>query len=249
MIRARSISVRLGHPARRVLDGVDASLERGRIVAIVGRNAAGKTTLLRALAGLVAPAAGDVTWDGQSPARWGARERARRIAYVAQRPSLSARFSVRDTIALGRYALPPSDARITSATRAFGLGAIAERIYQELSVGQQQRVALARAWAQVDPDGALLLDEPFAAMDLAETDRCARLLRQHARGGGLVALVLHDLNLAARLADEVVVLDQGRMVAAGALRPILTAEFLSVHFGVPFRLDADGVPEPILGGS
>ncbi len=258
MIEARAVSVQLGRPSssasssaavaqRRTVDNITSAFHRGQVVAIVGRNAAGKTTLLRALAGVIDVVAGEVLWDGRPPRRWSARERAKRVAYVAQRPLVSARFSVRETIELGRYALPPSDQRVQGAIEAFGLAEIQDRIYHELSVGQQQRVALARAWAQVDANGALLLDEPFAAMDLAETDRSATLVRRFVSGGGLAIVVLHDLSLAARIADAVVVLEAGRMALAGPIREVLTTDFLTRHFGVPFRLDVDGIPEPMVG--
>lgn len=245
MIRAEQISVRLGgaHP---VLTDVSATLERGQVVVIVGRNAAGKTTLLRALAALVDPWTGTVTWDGRRPGAWTSSERAKRVAYVAQRPTLSAAFSVRETVELGRYALAAAPARIRTAIADFGLDAIVDRPYHMLSVGQQQRVALARAWAQVDPDGAILLDEPFAAMDLAETRRAAQRVRAHAAAGGLAVVVLHDLHLAAQLADTALLIDAGRLVAHGRAGEVLVADRLAAHFGVPFRLDPDGLPEPLL---
>jgi iron complex transport system ATP-binding protein len=249
VIRASGVCVRLASDRGRlawVLDGIDVTLERGRVVAIVGRNAAGKTTLLRTLAGVLEPSEGSVHWDGRDAATWSTRARAERIAYVAQRPSLSARFTVAETIALGRYALPTRPERVLDAIERFGLGAIADRLYHELSIGQQHRVSLARAWAQIESTGALLLDEPFAATDLAETDRSAKLVRQHAARGGLTVVVLHDLSLAARLADEVILLDGGRVAASGAVREVLTVEFLAQHFGVPFRLDLDGIPEPVI---
>lgn len=245
MIRAERLAVRLGE--RTVIQEISASLERGTTVAIVGRNAAGKTTLLRSIGGILWPSAGTVTWDGKPPASWSARERAKRVAYVAQRPALSVRFSVRETIELGRYALVEDARRIDGAIGAFGLEAIAARPYHDLSVGQQQRVALARAWAQVEPTGALLLDEPFAAMDLAETDRALRLIRAHVAGGGAAAVVVHDLGLAARLADRVWLLAEGRMAADGPVKEVLRPDLLEQHFGVAFRLDADGIPAAVLG--
>jgi iron complex transport system ATP-binding protein len=246
LIAARAVSVRLG--AQQALTEVSVTLARGRSVAIVGRNAAGKTTLLRALAGLLPPDSGEVLWEGRSPMRWSARDRARTIAYVAQRSSLSERFSVSETVELGRYALAAAPRRVAEALQAFGLEGLARRAYHELSVGQQQRVALARAWAQIDPGGVLLLDEPFAAMDLAETDRTLRLLDSHRAGGGSAVIVVHDLTLAARLADEAWLLDEGRLVAAGATSELLVPERLSAHFGVPFERDARGHPVPVLGG-
>ncbi len=244
-VRAERLSVRLGD--RMAIREITATLERGTTVAVVGRNAAGKTTLLRSIGGILRPTEGGVTWDGRPPSSWSARERAKRVAYVAQRPALSVRFSVRETIELGRYALVEDARRIDGAIGAFGLEAIAARAYHELSVGQQQRVALARAWAQVEPTGALLLDEPFAAMDLAETDRALRLIRAHVVGGGAAAVVVHDLGLAARLADRVWLLADGRMAADGPAAEVLRPDLLERHFGVAFRLDADGIPAAVLG--
>jgi iron complex transport system ATP-binding protein len=245
MIEARSVDVRLG--AHLALSSVSVRLTPGRSVAIIGRNAAGKTTLLRTLAGLLEPDAGVVLWEGRPPSRWSARDRARSVAYVAQRSSLSERFSVAETVELGRYALAPAPQRVETALRAFGLETLARRPYHDLSVGQQQRVALARAWAQVDPTGVLLLDEPFAAMDLAETDRTLRLLDAHRSAGGTAVIVVHDLTLAASFADEAWLLEGGRLVAAETSDAIFLPERLAPHFGVPFERDARGRPVPIVG--
>ncbi|MDZ4756276.1 MAG: ABC transporter ATP-binding protein [Phycisphaerae bacterium] len=245
MIRCTGLTVALS--GRVVLDAIDVEARRGEAIAIVGRNAAGKTTLVRAMAGLIPPARGDVLWDGVNVSSLHVRVRAQRCAFVPQRPQVSARFSVRETIELGRFALPPNPQRIAAALDRTGLDLLADRPYHELSLGQQQRVALARVFAQIADDGCLLVDEPFAAMDLGEADRCLKLLREHAQRGVVVA-VLHDLAQARALADQVWLLDAGNLIARGRPTDLFQPEFLAAHFGVPFGLSADGAPVPRFGG-
>jgi iron complex transport system ATP-binding protein len=167
---------------------------------------------------------------------------ARRLAFVAQRPLIAAAFSVRESVALGRFARRRAEDRVDEAVARLGLASERDRPYHELSVGQQQRAALARAFAQADADSVLLLDEPFAAMDLGEVARCAPFLRDHAARGGAVVAVLHDLAQAAALATRVWVLDEGRLVADGPMGEVLVADRLARWFGVPFD---DGPHGPI----
>lgn len=242
ILECRAVSVRFG--AIEAVAEASGAIGSGEVVAIVGRNAAGKSTLLRAMGGLLVPAAGEVLLDGSPLARAAPGERARRIAFVAQRPVLAAAFTVRESVALGRFALPASPARIERAIAEVGLSDLAGRRYHELSVGQQQRAALARALAQAERDSILLLDEPFAAMDLGEVDRVLSLLGGHADGGGSVVVVLHDLALAAALADRIWLLECGRIADEGPVASVLAPERLAERFGVPFLALADGTPLP-----
>lgn len=200
-------SVRLG--GHEVLDRVTVAWPAGGVTALLGRNGAGKTTLLRALAGLVVPSRGDVSLDGRPVATRPPRERAARIAFAAQRPVVAADFLVEEVIALGRFSLPPEPARIDAAIAGLGLEAFRRRRFGALSIGEQHRVALARAFAQLAPDGILLADEPFAALDLGEAERVRTLLVAHARGGGTVIASVHDPARAVALADRLVLLEGG----------------------------------------
>lgn len=230
------VAVDLG--GRRVLEGVSATVRGGETIAIVGRNGAGKTTLLRAIAGLCPLRAGSVTVGGSNVETLRPRTRATRLAFVAQRPTLAAAFTVRETVALGRYALGGSperaDAAVDDALARFGLEGFRDREYHELSVGQQQRVSLARAWAQASPSTTLLLDEPFAAMDLGEVARSIAVVRAHAARGGAVLAVLHDLAMAHAFATRVWVIDGGTLAADGPIEETLEPARLERWFGVPF---------------
>ncbi|MFO0828644.1 MAG: ABC transporter ATP-binding protein [Phycisphaerales bacterium] len=231
-MRLDDVTVELG--GRAVVEAVSASVESGEAIAIVGRNAAGKTTLLRAMAGLLRPRRGRVMLGDRPMHSLSPRDRAASVAFVSQRPLVAAAFTVRELVALGRFARPRDDARVTAALDRLGLAASADRPYHELSVGQQQRASLARAMAQADARSLVLLDEPFAASDLGETARSVAVLREHAAAGGAVVAVLHDLSQACALASTVWILDEGRLVARGPTREVLDTDRLSRLFGIPF---------------
>jgi iron complex transport system ATP-binding protein len=216
-LRAAGIRVSLGDT--RALDDVTVDLKPGW-TAIVGPNGAGKSTLLRVLAGLQAPEAGDVHIDGKPLADWPARERARRIAWLAQQGDASGDLTAREIVLLGR--LPhvglvssPSAADEAAVDRAMEEAECAswrDRRLHQLSGGERQRVLLARALAVEAP--LLLLDEPTTHLDPPHQAALARLLRRRAAGGTTVVSVLHDLSLAL-VADRVVLMDKGRVRAEG----------------------------------
>jgi iron complex transport system ATP-binding protein len=225
-----------------VLRDVSVTLESGTITAIVGPNGAGKSTLVRVLAGLAAPQAGTVELQGRAIGDLSPAARARRLAYIPQRGELIEAFSVRQVVALGRHGAggggggTGADA-VEAALARCGLGELAEATFQRLSVGQQQRVLLARAVAQLagTTGGVLLADEPLAALDPAHAGLAAGLLREIAAAGRAVAVVVHDLTSAARIADRAVLLGcDGRMSAAGRADDVLHGGELERVFGVVF---------------
>ncbi len=236
------------------LDGVSAQARPGSVTAVIGPNAAGKSTLLRCIIGRRRPASGRVLIDGEPAHRLRTARLAQRVAYVPQRPEVSAAFTVREVVELGRYALPRDAARVDDALGRLDLVSIAGRPFPELSVGQQQRAALARAVAQLSPDGHLILDEPTAAMDLRHVRDSTTLLREVADGGATVVLALHDLALAAAMADEVWLIDGGQLVGSGRSREVMQLDRLRAVFGVDFAwierpggvpiLHADSWPSP-----
>ncbi len=239
MIAARGIVVQRG--ARRLLDRVDFAADAGELVGIVGANGAGKSTLVRVLAGELAPDSGSVTFDGQDVARIHPAEMARRRAVLPQHAALAFELAAIDVAALGRIA--HADAGNTRAIAARALEAcaadhLARRRYSTLSGGEQQRVQMARALVQLDasggPDGprALLLDEPTASLDIAHQQSTLRLARRLAREGHAVVAVLHDLNLAARFCDRVVVMASGTVRADAAPGAALQPAILYRAFGV-----------------
>lgn len=219
-----------------VLEGVDAKAEPGRITVVVGANAVGKTTMLRSVAGLLRLRSGRIVLEGDDGVsveahRLPPRARAARIALLSQRVRLPAGFGVEESVGMGRHALPRNPRRVRDAIERFALGDLRFRSVETLSVGQQQRVGLARTMAQHEPGGVMLLDEPFAALDLRETARAVAVLRGVAAAGGTVLASVHDLGLAARFGEDVWLLDRGRLVAAGEVAEVLNRPRLEEVFG------------------
>jgi iron complex transport system ATP-binding protein len=237
MIVAESLIVTRG--ARRVLDRVSLAVRPGTLVALAGPNGAGKTTLLSALAGLIRPDSGTVTLDGTPLARLSRSDRARRLAWLEQGARAAWGLTVREVASLGR--LPHGDAgeaEIAAALSACSLADLAERRVDALSGGEARRAMLARVLAT----GAevLLLDEPAADLDPAQGFSLMRLLRAEAARGRTVLVVLHDLSLAARFADRIVLLAGGRVAADGTPAEVMTEAQAGRVFGV--RIGTDDLP-------
>lgn len=231
---------------RGVLHDVDAAFASGALVGILGPNGAGKSTLVRALLGLVT-ATGEVRVDGV--AALPRADIARTIAYLPQGQTLHWPLSVERLVGLGRlpHLAPMSrigEADRTAIARAMALAEVTElagRTATELSGGERARVLLARALAVEAP--ALIADEPLASLDPAHQLQGMEILRAQADAGVLVLAVLHDLGLAARFCDRLLLLDGGRVIADGAPADVLTAERLRDVYGVDtFFGEADGRP-------
>lgn len=203
------------------LDGVSITVRRGELVGVLGPNGAGKSTLVKVVGGIVAPDAGAVRIGADDLRALPARERARRVAYVPQRELLPQDLAVRAFVSLGRSpwaswtgALRRADLEaVGEALRACALEPFADRPLGALSGGEQRRCVTARALAQ----GArfLLLDEPFASLDVHQQVALCEILRSRADAGDGVLAVFHELNLAAQACDRVLVLRAGRAVAEG----------------------------------
>ncbi|MEX1147207.1 MAG: ABC transporter ATP-binding protein [Sphingomonadales bacterium] len=235
-LEARDLSLDLGRS--RVVDGVDFTLSPGALVGLLGPNGAGKTTLLRGLMGFVSPARGQVFLDGVSidahlPAR-----RARHLSYLPQTGQIHWPLDVFHTVALGRlpHQTPFEGLRaedVAGIERALGYTDtlhLAWRPVNTLSGGERARVLLARALA-TDPR-ILLADEPAAGLDPAHQLDVMELFRQLARDGAAVVVVLHDLTMAARYCDRVLVMNEGRIRADGAPQDVLTPAVLEDCFGI-----------------
>lgn len=218
---------------------VTAHARPGRITALIGPNAAGKSTLLRAMLGTPRPHQGEVRINGRPSHRLRPGDLARLIAFVPQRPVVSAIFRAREVVELGRYALSVDQRRVADSIERFDLADVADRPFPHLSVGQQQRVTLARAFAQLEPGGCLLLDEPTSAMDLRHVRDVADALRQAAGGGATILLATHDLGLASQLADDAWLMQQGGIAASGEAGDVLTPERLGEVFCTPFSWATD----------
>jgi iron complex transport system ATP-binding protein len=251
VLAAEALAVRLSGTL--VVDQVSIRLAPGELTVLIGPNGAGKTTLVRALAGLI-PAQGRITLDGEPLSAISVRERARRIAYLPQGHVFHWPLSVAAVVALGRHPhadpfSPPSDADRAAVARALAAAAIeplAERTVTALSGGERARVALARALATQAP--ILLADEPTMSLDPRHQLLVMQLLAHAAHDdGGAVLASVHDLALAARFADRVLVMRQGRLVADGEPRAVLTAERIADVFGVAATIaDSPVGPIPIL---
>ena len=224
------------HP---IIRDVSFSAPAGAVTGFIGPNGAGKSTLLAAILGLRRPSGGTITFDGIDLPAMAAAERAKLCAYVEQFATTTERLTVRDVVALGRvpfqstWQASPSardQAIVAAALETMGVAEFAGRLYLTLSGGQQQRVQIARALAQ-EPR-LLLLDEPTSHLDIQAQLRVLALLRRRASVGCTVLLAMHDLNLALRYCDHVVVLQSGRVVAEGAPGLVLDADLLRRVYGV-----------------
>lgn len=226
-----------GGPA--AVESVSAELAAGRVTALLGPNAAGKSTLLKLMLGQLEPWSGRVLLEGEAVGALPPRARARRVSYVPQRGSVSFAFTVREVVAMGRFAAGADGASgwaVEQAIDACGLRGIERRVFAELSAGQQQAALVARAFAQAADTGrAMLLDEPGSSMDLRHAHALMRLLRERAAAGLAVLIVLHDINLAARYADDVWLMHEGRLAAAGRWDAVLRPETLGPVYGVGLR--------------
>ncbi|TCP36842.1 ABC transporter ATP-binding protein [Sphingomonas sp. BK235] len=235
VLAASDLSLTLGD--RRVLDAVTVAFAPGRVTALLGPNGAGKSSLLACLSALRMPDAGAATLDAVDVRAVTPSARARRIGFLPQQAEVHWSIDVATLVALGR--LPwrgrggdgeADRAAVRRALAATATTALADRRVDQLSGGERARVLLARVLAG-DPEW-LLADEPLASLDPAHQLDIGARLRAVAAGGRGVVLVVHDLNLAARLADEVVLLRDGRIVAAGETATVLTAETIATTYGV-----------------
>lgn len=245
-LAAENVTLRLG--GRQVLAGVSLAARPGALVGLIGPNAAGKTSLVRVMAGLVAPDTGAVTLDGMALAAVPRAARARAVAYLEQDAVCHWPLSVRRLVALGRLPWlgpferpgPADAAAIDRALADAGIAALADRSVTRLSGGERVRAFLARALAGMPR--ILLADEPVASLDPYHQIGVMELLRAQAARGGAVVAVLHDLTLAARFCDRLVLLDRGRVAGEGAPATVLTGETIARVYGVAaaFGADADG---------
>lgn len=255
MIEFKQLSV--GYPGLTVLREVDLRVEPGEVLAVVGPNGVGKSTLVRTASGALRPLAGSVEIDGRSLHELKPAERARMVSVVPQASNLPPAFTALDVVILGRTPYlgwlgseGEQDRRLAAEAMArTETLALAERRVGELSGGEQQRLMIARALAQGAP--VMLLDEPTAHLDLRHQDRVLKLVRRLTREQGLsVLLALHDLNLVARFADRVALLSDGRVRKIGKPQEVLTPEELAAVYGIQIHVMTnpfDGKPLVLAG--
>ncbi|WP_405743826.1 ABC transporter ATP-binding protein [Streptomyces sp. NBC_01525] len=240
----------LAYEDRTVVDGLDLDVPQGAVTVVVGPNACGKSTLLRALGRLLRPRRGAVFLDGADLARIPTKQIARSLGLLPQTPVAPEAITVADLVARGRQPhqhwwqqwSAEDERAVTEAMERTDVAQLAARAVDELSGGQRQRVWIAMALAQ--ETDLLLLDEPTTYLDIAHQVEVLDLVRQlnHERGRTVVA-VLHDLNQAARYADHLVAMRAGRVVAEGPPGEVVTAELVREVFG----LEAVVIPDPVTG--
>lgn len=237
MLQVEQLEIRRGRSL--VLSGVDLQLLPGQVLGVLGPNGAGKSTLLAAMAGELSASSGQVLLEQRPLAEWVGPERARRLAVLPQSSTLGFAFRVEEVVAMGR--LPHASGRVRDAEiveqalQAADAGHLAGRSYLALSGGERQRVHLARVLAQLWPGGHgqnLLLDEPTSMLDPLHQHTCLQAVRRLAESGVAVLVVLHDLNLAARYCDRLLLLEQGSPHALGTPNEVLRAEALRTVFGL-----------------
>ncbi|MFC6614681.1 heme ABC transporter ATP-binding protein [Halopenitus salinus] len=250
-IRVRDLTVSFGDLT--VLSGVSLSVDRGTFLGLVGPNGAGKTTLLRTLRGTLAPDRGTVTLGGDDVATLSASAIGRRVASVPQETSLPFSFGVEQVVEMGRtphlsrFDSIGSDDReaIERAMDRTDVSRFRERSIESVSGGERQRVLLARALAQ--ETSVLLLDEPTGSLDINHAVRTLELVRELVADGKTVVAAIHDLNLAARYCDELALLSDGSIRAAGPPRQVLTASTLRDAFDARTLVtDRPGTAAPLV---
>ncbi|MFJ3670275.1 ABC transporter ATP-binding protein [Streptomyces sp. NPDC090106] len=244
----RAVDLHLAYDGRPVVEGLDLTVPTGRITAIVGANACGKSTLLRALARLLAPRQGTVELDGVALRSVPTRELARTLGILPQTPVAPEGLTVVDLVGRGRsphqtwwrqWSAADEEA-VHAALAATGLTDLADRPVDELSGGQRQRAWIAMAVAQGTP--ILLLDEPTTYLDLAhQIDVLDLITDLNRREGRTVVMVLHDLNQACRYADHVIAMKAGRIVAEGAPAEVITESVVEDVFDLRCRITTDPV--------
>jgi len=251
LLTASQLGFALG--ARALVKGISLSLRPGEILALVGPNGAGKSTLLKLLAGLLTPSAGQVQLLGRPLVDYPAPERARHVAVINPREALPA-FPLRlgEYVALGRTPFQDWLGRLSATDRQVlaqvlercDLTPLAEQMVQSLSSGEWQKAQLARALAQTPQ--LLLLDEPTAHLDIQAEVQVMRLLREIAGNQVGIVVVLHDLNLAAHFADQLLLLHQGQTVAQGPADAVIRPELLADIYGSFWQLERSNSGKPLL---
>ena len=232
-IKARGLSVELG--GNEIVKSIDMTVSYGRMLALVGPNGAGKSTLLGAIS-VDIPIRGDLEVSGRNISKWSRKELARQRSVLLQKNQVSFAFSVREIIEMGRspwWSVSPEQdhqLHVERAIDATDVRHLLDRAFLSLSGGEQARVSLARVLAQGTK--IVLLDEPTAALDLSHQEDVMKIARELVKQGACVVVVVHDLSLAAAWADEIAIINSGRIVAQGSAQNVLTPDRIRDVYGI-----------------
>ncbi|MFB4419696.1 ABC transporter ATP-binding protein [Streptomyces sp. QL37] len=245
--RLAATGITVGYGGRTVIDGLDVTIPPGLITTIIGPNGCGKSTLLRTLTRLLKPTAGAVVLDGEDIVKLRTRDVARKLGLLPQAPVAPEGLTVADLVARGRHPhqswlrqWSSDDASVVERALAMtGVSELAGRPVDSLSGGQRQRVWISMTLAQ--GTDLLLLDEPTTYLDLAHAIDVLDLVDDLHESGRTVVMVLHDLNLATRYSDNLVVMREGAILAQGHPRDVITAELLEEAFGLRAKVIDDPV--------
>ncbi|MEX0935949.1 MAG: ABC transporter ATP-binding protein [Gemmatimonadota bacterium] len=249
IFESESLVVRFARGRPPALDGVSMRVPSGSLYGVLGPNGSGKSTLMRALLGSVEVESGRADVDGTPARDWNRRELARAVGVVTQSEGIAFPIRVRDLVGMGRYphlgAFEPEGAEdrraIEAALRECDVEMLADREVSTLSGGEFQRVRIARAMAQ--RPRALVLDEPTASLDIRHEMAILKLLRRSADAGLTVLLITHNINLAARFSDRLLLLREGRVAAEGTAGEVLREEILEAVYRWPLAVQ----PDPVTG--
>lgn len=249
MIALEGVALDVG--GRRLLEGIDARVASGELLALVGPNGVGKTTLLRAIAGLHPPSGGTISIGGNEIRALTPVQRALRVGFVTSDDVLLDALRVSDVVGIGRFAhhrwwewreRPDDDRAVSEALTAVHMEAFAGRLFSTLSSGERQRIWIAMGLAQDTP--VLLLDEPTSHLDLRVSHEILGLLRELARAGKTIVCAIHDVNDAATYADRIALLGDGRLAALDTPDRVLASDVLETTYRVAMervRLPGGGV--------
>lgn len=247
----------LSRSGKQVLDNISGEIERGKIIALLGPNGAGKSTLIQCMAGLL-QFDGEIALKGKNLKHYNAELLAQNLAYLPQHSQLQFPLTVEEVLSLATLPFPltrlEQRQQIAALIKEWGIEKLAEKDFRQLSGGEQQRCQIARTYLQLDNIlqlenmlqlknksssdagcGIWLLDEPSSSLDLEHQQQLQSVCLQAAKKGHCVVIVLHDLNQAMRLADEVWLLDKGQLVAQGLAKEIMTEELIGRVFNVAAR--------------
>ncbi len=251
MIRAENISV-ITKSGKEILKDISLSITPGTLTSVIGKNGAGKSTVLKAICGETDYKKGSVFWNENKISGYKPGEIAKQRAVVSQKTSLNFSFTVKEVVQIGRspfsgfFSSSSDEEIVDQCLKKVGLSGFSDRDYTTLSGGEQQRVHIARALAQIwdtiesEEESYLFLDEPLASLDVSHQHEIMNLLKQLCSKNVGVFIVIHDLNLAAQYSDQVLILKQGKKLAEGNPKEVFTEDIIFNAFDHPVNI----IPHP-----